>query len=244
MPLRRWRDAVRAAAALGPLLTCVVLYAVRDHVTAAPAVLLLVLWVVAGAASGDRAAGIIAAVSGAVWFDLFVTRPYLRLRIDDSHDIEAAVLLVVIGVAVTEIALWGHRQQAHAARRSGYLDGVLEVARTVAEGDTPRATVIDVVGHQIAEVLDADQVRYVEGPVHDARVAVLDQHGDLGRGGHPVDVDRVGLPTDEYVAVVVRRGASVAGHFLVTASTHVAYPTREQRRVAVLLADQVGVAAG
>ena len=61
----------------------------------------------------------------------------------------------------------------------------------------------------------------------------------LTRGDHTVDVDRVGLPTDEYVALLVRRGVLVLGHFLVSATSRVAYPSREQRRVAVLLADQV-----
>ncbi|WP_240617053.1 hypothetical protein [Nocardioides speluncae] len=61
----------------------------------------------------------------------------------------------------------------------------------------------------------------------------------LTRGGHAVDVERVGLPTDEYVAVPVQRDSEVVGHFLVTATSHVTYPTREQRRVAVLLADQI-----
>jgi GAF domain-containing protein len=78
--------------------------------------------------------------------------------------------------------------------------------------------------------------------VHDARVAVLDHDGVLTRGGHVVDVDREGLPTDEYVALPVFRGSRVVGHFLVTASTRVCYPSLEQRQVAVLLADQVAAA--
>jgi len=61
----------------------------------------------------------------------------------------------------------------------------------------------------------------------------------LTRGGHAVDVDRVGLPSDEYVAILVRSGARTIGHFLLTATDHMTYPSREQRRVAVLLADQV-----
>jgi hypothetical protein len=52
----------------------------------------------------------------------------------------------------------------------------------------------------------------------------------------------VGLPSNEYVAILVRRESRVVGHFLVTATTHVSYPSREQRRVAVLLADQVAAA--
>ena len=172
----------------------------------------------------------------------FLTEPYLRFTIEDPDDIEAAVLLVLIGIAVTEIALWGHRQQAGAARRSGYLDGVLGAARAVSEGDTPPDVVIDVVARQIAEVLGADSCRFVAGPIHDARIALLDHEGMLIRGGHAVDVDRVGLPTDELIALVVRRGSRTAGHFLVTAATRTTYPSREQRRVAVLLADQVAPA--
>jgi hypothetical protein len=37
----------------------------------------------------------------------------------------------------------------------------------------------------------------------------------------------------------VRRGPDTLGHFLVTAATRVSRPRPEQRRVAVLLADQV-----
>jgi hypothetical protein len=83
----------------------------------------------------------------------------------------------------------------------------------------------------------------VGGPVQDARVAVLDHDGVVTRGDHEVAVERVGWPTDEYVAIPVRRGARVVGHFLVTAVSHMVYPSREQRRVAVLMADQVAAAA-
>jgi K+-sensing histidine kinase KdpD len=212
---------------------------VRDSFTAATAVLFLVVWVVGAAATGDRLAGILAALSAGAWFDFFLTEPYLRFAIADADDIEATILLVAISLVVSEIALWGYRQQSQAARHSGYLDGVLGAARAVAEGSVPAETVIDVVARQISEVLGTDQCRYIEGPVRDARIAVLDHDGTLTRSGHPVDVDRIGLPTDEYVALLVRRGPHVTGHFLLTTTSHLTYPTREQRRVAVLLADQV-----
>lgn len=235
----RWRTGVRVAAVLGPLVTCGVLSGFRDSVTAATTVLVLVLWVVGAAATGDRYAGVLAALSGAAWFDFFLTEPYHRFTIADSDDVEATVLLVLISLAVSEIALWGHRQQADAQRRAGYLDGVLGTARAVAEGDLPTSAVIEVVAGQIADVLGADECRFVHGPVHDARISVLDQDGVLARNGRPVDVERVGLPTDEYVAVPVRRGERTLGHFLVTATTRHSYPTAEQRRMAVLLAGQV-----
>jgi K+-sensing histidine kinase KdpD len=240
----RRRPLVRAAAVLMPLVTCAVLSTVRGSVTAATSVLVLVLWVVAAAASGDRLAGVLAAVSGGVWFDFFLTQPYLRFAIDDHDDVETTALLVLISLAVTEVALWGYRQQVQSSRRSGYLDGVLGASRAVVEGDTPVSAIVDVVSREIADVLNADSCRYVDGPVHDARIALLDHDGVVTRNGHPVDVGRSGLPTNEYVAVPVRRGSLVIGHFLVSATSHVTFPSREQRRVAVLLADQVASAVG
>ena len=237
-----WRTPARIGAVVLPLATCAILSTLRDNITAATAVLILVLWVVAAAASGDRLAGVLAAVSGGLWFDFFLTEPYLRFTITDPDDVEATTLLVLIGLGVTEIALWGHRQQARAARRSGYLEGVLGAARIVSEGDTPSSTLVDLVGRQITDVLGASSCRYVAGPVHDARIALLDHDGVVTRGGHSVDVDRVGLPHDEYVALLVRRGPRVIGHFLVTATTELTYPSKERRQVAVLLADQVAAA--
>jgi K+-sensing histidine kinase KdpD len=241
--LVRWRPALRVLAVALPLLTCALLALVRDQLTAASSVLVLVVWVVAAAATGDRVSGVLAAVSGALWFDFFLTEPYLRFTISASDDIETTVLLVVISLAVSETALWGHRQQAEAARRSGYLDGVLGAARSVAEGDVAAGAVVALVAQTITTVLDADTTRYVLGPVRDARIWVLDHDGALTRDGRSHDVDRAGLPTDEYVAVPVRRDAQTLGHFLVTATSHVSYPSRERRRVAVLLADQMVAAA-
>jgi GAF domain-containing protein len=73
-------------------------------------------------------------------------------------------------------------------------------------------------------------------------VAVLDHDGEVTRGDHAVDVDRVGLPSNDFIAIPVRRGSRVVGHFLLTATSHATYPSAEQRRVAVLLADQVAAA--
>ncbi len=238
-PTARWRVVVLAAALLLPLVTCAVLAAVRDHVNSTTTVLVLVVWVVAAAATGDRLAGVLAAWSSGAWFDFFLTQPYHRFTMDDPDDIEAMILLIVIGLVVTEVALWGRRQQAQASRRSGYLDGVLSAAAKVAEGDAPRTTIVDLVAQHITEVLGGDRCSFVDGEVRDARVAVLDHDGVLTRAGHEVNVDREGLPVDEYVAVPVHRGPRVLGHFLVTAASHVAYPSLEQRRIAVLLADQV-----
>lgn len=236
--LERYRSWVVAAAAIAPLPVCAVLAAFRDDVTNASAVLVLVLLVVGAAATGNRLAGVAAAVSGGLCFDFFLTEPYGRLTIDDANDIEATVLLVVIGAAVTEVALWGHRQQARAGRRAGYLDGVLGTAEIVTLMEQPTPALVAHIADQIGQVLEVDGCRFVPGPVNDPRVPVLDHNGHVHRRDHRIDVDRVGLPTDNETALVVRRGDLTFGHFMLTASSRVARPTIDQRKVAVLLADQ------
>lgn len=240
--IERHGAAVVTVSAVLPLLLCLALSTVRGSVTAATAVLCLVLLVIAAASTGIRVAGILAALSGGVWFDFFLTKPYLTFTINERNNLEAAVLLVVIGVAVTEVALWGHRQQAQANRRAGYLDGVLGTAEIVTlRGDTPQALTTHV-ADQIRQVLGVTRCRFAIGPVRDPRVPVLDQHGQVTRTGHEVDVDRYGLPTDDDIALLVSRAGRTIGHFLVTSASHVARPTLEQRRVAILLAAQVGQA--
>lgn len=117
-----------------PGATCVILAALRNVLPNANAALVLALVVVAVAAVGHRPSGLVAALSSAVWFDFFLTEPYYDFTIADRDDIETAVLLTLVGLAVTEIALWGRRHQSRASRREGYLDGVVAAARMVATG--------------------------------------------------------------------------------------------------------------
>ena len=73
-------------------------------------------------------------MSAAVWFDFFLTRPFEHFSISRASDIETTVLVLVIGFAVTEIAVWGGRQHADAGRRAGYLDGINDAAGAIAAG--------------------------------------------------------------------------------------------------------------
>lgn len=240
-----WNTAwLRTAAALAPLLAALLLSAWRDSVSTATDVLVLVAIVVAASATGDRWAGITAALSSAVWFDFFLTQPYLRLTITDANDIEATVLLLLIGTVVTEVALWGHRQQARASRREGYLDGVLGTAELVLVRHDSVENLTHRVSNQITDVLDIARCRFVRGENHDPEMPLLHHDGSVTRHGHPVNVDRDGLPIDDQTVLPVRWNGEVVGHFLLTSASQVARPTAEQRRVAVLLADQVASLLG
>jgi K+-sensing histidine kinase KdpD len=240
--MERHRSALIVAAAVAPLLCCAGLVAFRESVTTATDALVLVLIVVGAAATGDRLAGIVAALSAGAWFDVLLTEPYGQFSIHDPNDIEVTVLLVLVGVAVTEIALWGHRQQARASRREGYLDGVLGTSNIIALREASPEALIDHVAHQIVTVLGIDDCRFIRGPGPGPQDASLDHDGYLTRRGSRVNVERNGLPTDELISLVVRQGGVVHGQFVLTAATRVARPSAVQLKVAVLLADQVGAA--
>lgn len=238
----RHRPWVVVGAAVVPFATCGVLSVFRLGITPATAVLVLVLVVVAAASTGARVAGVVTAVSCGVWFDFFLTKPYHTLLITGHDDVEATVLLVLIGAAVTEVALWGHRQQARANRRAGYLDGVLGTAELVTLAGEPPQRLTDHVADQIRHVLGVSRCRFVAGPVRDDRMPMLDHDGVVTRRGHLVDVERDGLPTDDNIVLTVTRARGVLGHYLITAAAEIIHPTLEQRKVAVLLADQTAAA--
>lgn len=240
--MRRQRPALIVASAIAPLLCGAGLGEFRDSITAATAALVLVLIVVAAAATGDRVAGIVAALSSGVWFEFFLTAPYGRFTISDPNDIEVTVLLILVGIAVTELALWGRRQQARSSRRAGYLDGVLGTSKIIAVRETSADTLTSHVAQQIAQLLDIDECRYVPGAGPGPQDASLDHDGHVTRHGQPVNVERDGLPTQEQIGLVVRQGGVTHGQFVLTAATRVVRPSVEQLRVAVLLADQVGAA--
>jgi K+-sensing histidine kinase KdpD len=236
------RNAVIAAAVGLPLLICAILTLFRDSIANTNAALGLVLLIVAAASTGIRAAGLAAAVSSAIWFDFFLTEPFLRFTISNQEDLETEVLLVLVGIAVTEVALWGRRQQAQASQERGYLDGVLSTAATVGAGRTSTTSLIDHVCAQIIEVLQLDRCRF--DPADGRVLATLDQDGTVSYAGRPIDVGRAGLPTDTEIALPVRSGGVVHGRFLLTAATRVVRVSPEQLRVAVALANQVGAALG
>jgi K+-sensing histidine kinase KdpD len=147
------RTPALVAAVLGPVLIAALLTTLRGVVTGSNAALVLVLLVVAVAATRHRSAGVAAALVGAASFDYFLAPPYFQFAIFAKDDVVTAVLLTVIGLAVTELALWGRRQQNRAGARAGYLAGVVSTARLAASAELPQSGLVELVARQITEVL-------------------------------------------------------------------------------------------
>lgn len=234
--LRRDRLALLAAF-VTPLAVTAVLVPFRTSLANTDAALVLVAVVVAVAALGYRLPGYVAAASSATWFDFFLTRPYEQFNITRSSDVETTALLLIIGVAVTEMSVWGHRQNASASRRAGYLQGIYAAAEATGGHGAPTA-VIARITEQITTLLGLRDCHYQSGVAglgvsarlqHDGRVTVDDQDWD---------VDAEGMPPRE-VEIVVQSGGRLCGRFRMRPGDD-AHPTMEQRLVAIALADQVG----
>jgi K+-sensing histidine kinase KdpD len=235
------RDRLAVIAALvAPLALTAILVPFRHSFPNTDAALALILVVVAVAANGYRLAGYLAAVSAAVWFDFFLTQPYEQFSITRRADIETTVLLLVIGAAVTELAVWGRRQHAAADRRAGYLDGINAAARAVAAGESPGA-LIDEVSGRLTELLSLRMCRFEYGKAGLGRPARLLGDGQVVTEHRTWDVPAEGLPSDTDIELLVEHGGVLQGRFLMRAKPD-ARPTLEQRLVAIAFAEQVGAA--
>ena len=133
----------------------------------------------------------LAALSSALSFDVFLTAPYYQLAIFDRNDIETAVLLLAIGVAVSEIAGWGRRQFTESSRRAGYLSGVAHAARLAADGASTKDLAVIYIACMIGEVLELDDCRFEPGTIESSSAPegrpVLHRDGTLSCAGHTVD---------------------------------------------------------
>ncbi len=237
--LGRDRLAVIAGVA-APLALAAILVPFRTDFANTDAALAMILLVVIVAAAGNRLAGYVAALSAAAWFDFFLTRPYEEFTINRATDIETTVLLLVIGVAVTEIAVWGRRQHASASRRAGYLEGINDAARVVATGDSP-STLIDQIAGSLIQLLSLRSCQFQYGVAGIGRPARLQHDGQVTLNGMPYDLGDADLPAGTSLELLVESGGRLRGRFLMQPEPGVR-PTREQLLVAAALADQAGAA--
>ncbi|MFY9889263.1 MAG: DUF4118 domain-containing protein [Streptosporangiaceae bacterium] len=228
--LSRDRLAVLAGFA-APLALTAILVPFRGSFANTDAALALILIVVAVAAAGNRPGGYVAAVSAAVWFDFFLTRPYERFTINRAADVETTVLVLLIGIAVTEIAVWGRRQHADAGRRAGYLDGINDAARAAAAGESASA-LIDRLTGSLTRLLGLRSCEFQYGVAGIGRPARLDRDGSV-QGGSWVSGTGVEL--------LAESAGRLQGRFLMQPGPG-EIPSREQLLVAVALADQAGAA--
>lgn len=83
----------------------------RDFLGAPNVAIILLVGVQGMAVLGGRRGALIGAIVAAISFDFFFTEPYLRLVINDRRDIITAALLLVTGIATSELGNLRFRRQ-------------------------------------------------------------------------------------------------------------------------------------
>jgi hypothetical protein len=233
--LSRDRIAI-AAALLAPLAAAVILLPFRVSWSNTNVALLLVVTVVAVAAIGNRVAGGLAAVWAAAWFDFFFTLPYDRFTIRSSADVTTAVLLLLVGLAVSQLAARARRLKVIAITDAGYLAQIHETASLTQSARSPDA-VVDHVKEQLIGLLGLEGSRFEYGSLlgHPPR---LEPDGTVIAGRSRWDVEQSGLPVEEIELRTFGNG-QYFGRFMLKARPG-SKPSLQARLVAVTLADQAG----
>jgi hypothetical protein len=235
------RDRIAILAALAaPLAVAAVLLPFRASWSNTNVALLLVVVVVGLAAAGNRVAGGLAAVWAAIWFDFFFTLPYYRFTIRSSADATTAVLLLVTGLAVSQLAARARRLKVVAVTDAGYLAQIRETA-SLAKSATAPGVVVNHVKAQLVGLLDLEGARFEYGSLlgHPPR---LEPDGTVRVGHSRVDVELSGLPGEE-IELRTFGGGQYFGRFMLQAKPG-SRPALQARLVAVTLADQAGRAFG
>jgi hypothetical protein len=231
------RDAAAVAAGLLlPLAVSAVLIPLRSSWSNTNVALVLVVAVVAVAAIGNRWAGALAALSAAAWFDFFFTLPYYRFAITRSADIRTAALLLVVGVAVSQLAARARRLKVLAITDARYLAEIHETSELAQTARSPDI-VVDHVKDQLINVLDLAGCRFEYGSLlgHPPR---LEQDGSVMVGRHRYAVEDGGLPGEEIELRTVVNG-QYYGRFMLRPKP-ASRPSLQARLVAVTLAEQTG----
>ncbi|MEW2486959.1 SpoIIE family protein phosphatase [Streptomyces sp. NPDC048411] len=110
--LTKGPTALLAAVAV-PLAVCALLLPIRGTLSPTNVALILMLAVAAVAALGYRWAAVLTALSAAVWFVFFFTTPYESFtQISNPDDVATAGLLLVVGLAVSQLARRYSREHA------------------------------------------------------------------------------------------------------------------------------------
>jgi hypothetical protein len=166
----RVRDLIALAAALAaPPAAAAALLPWRGNWSNTNVALLLMVVVVAVATIGSRRAGALAALGAAAWFDFFFTVPYDRFTIRSQADITTFVLLLVVGLAVSQLAARARRLKAVTITAAAYLAQLHQTALLAQSAPAPQV-VVDHVRDQLIDVLGLAGCRFEYGTLLGVRL--------------------------------------------------------------------------
>ncbi|WP_323187937.1 DUF4118 domain-containing protein [Streptomyces sp. NBC_01264] len=224
---------------MAPFLVALALVPFRGALSATNEALIMVIAVVAVAALGTRAAGALAALSAAAWYDFLLTRPYQRFTIADDAEIQTAVLLLCAGLIVSQLAVRTRRLQAAVVTDTAHLSSLQGTARLAEDGGSPE-DVVEYVRRELVGLLGLRGCRFEYGTLM-GNLPRLEHGGGLWlRRGDRI-TEYADWPDGETELRAVG-GGHYYGRFLLDPLPGRPLPSEEARLVAVALAAQAGAA--
>jgi hypothetical protein len=189
------------------------------------------------ATTGHRWAAAVCAVASALAFDLLLTRPYGSFRISRTSDLVTELLLLVVGLAVGDLAARGRTQRVAAWQGRRHLAVLHNMTGMAAAGRDPD-DVVRAAGVELIRLLGLRSCTFRRS--ESGLVAQVGPDGEVRLGAVVWATEDLGLP-HRGVDLPVRSAGRVLGHFVLlpVPGTRVG---RESLEVAVDVADQVGAA--
>jgi len=226
-----------ALAALAPIAVAALLVPLRDDLVSTNLALILVLFVVLGGVAAGRMGGALAAITAALSFDFFLTKPYLSLQIDKADDVETTILLLIVGLIVGQVAVRSQLHREAAARGRSEISRLSRIADLVARGEDP-ADVLLAAQAELTDLLDLASCRFEAAPTG-APIPRLERTGAVtGQREWRFAGHDLALPEGGVELPVLSHGRQI-GRFVMTPRPGVGAPL-EARVVGVAIADQVG----
>jgi K+-sensing histidine kinase KdpD len=226
-----------AVAVLVPIVVALLLTPWRDRLAAADNALILVVVIVAVATTGYRWAAAVCAVVSALSFDFFLTRPYGSFRISRTSDLVTELLLLVVGLAVGDLAARGRNHRVAAWQGRRHLE-VLHNLTGMAAGGRDPDEVVRAAGQELNRLLGLRSCTFRRSET--GLVARVEPDGEVRIGAVAWATWDLGLP-HRGVDLPVRSAGRVLGHFVLLPVPGTRVP-RQSLEVAVDIADQVGAA--
>ncbi len=228
-----------ATAAAVPVAVTLAWVPVRNRFPNIDVALALVVVVMALGASGRRNVVIVAAGTAALAFEFFETKPFEQLAIARSPDVWTTVVLATVGLLAGLCVVGLARQRVSIEARAADMRRVRTASDLVASGQEA-VLIVQQVAQELERLLQLQSCSFEAVPSH-VDVPEVERDGTLRKGSSAMPmVALVGGPGDRVELPVWGQG-QILGHFVLQCRPDVPV-NRDQLRVAVTLADQVGAA--
>jgi K+-sensing histidine kinase KdpD len=226
-----WRLTVAyALAIILPVSTAAVLILVRENHARTTAVI-LVIPVVIVAVLGATGPAVVAALSAGLAYDVFLTRPYYHVVIDDTDDITTTIVLGIVALAVGLLSSRLIRITARDVARGGQLHHLLEFVQTTRSVDT-ETELTEAACRHISGVLHLRSCRW-RADYHGGTSPTLLATGGITGRATAMNPDRAELPATLELPAVV--GTTELGRFILESPAD-QVSSREERLTAAAIA--------